>query len=78
MRLPLAFWKVKPGAAEMALLVANAFDDIRLLHAHMPGLAAEDEAMVAVHWIGEKGWPRLRPLDRQTRARNWRLNWRDP
>jgi putative DNA primase/helicase len=36
MHVPMAFRRVKPGAADLALSVANAFDDQRLVHAHMP------------------------------------------
>jgi PcfJ-like protein len=36
MRVPMAFRRVKPGAADLALSVANALDDQRLVHAHMP------------------------------------------
>jgi hypothetical protein len=36
MHVPMAFRKVKPGAADWALHTANALYDQRLVHAHMP------------------------------------------
>jgi hypothetical protein len=34
--IPMAFRKVKPGAAHLALAVAEAFEDTRLIDAHLP------------------------------------------
>jgi hypothetical protein len=36
MGFPMAFRRVKPGAAHLALAVADAFEDPRLIDAHMP------------------------------------------
>jgi hypothetical protein len=36
MRIPMAFQRVKPGAANLALAVADAFEDPRLIDAHLP------------------------------------------
>ena len=36
MGVPIAFRSVKPGAARLALAVADAFEDPRLIDAHMP------------------------------------------
>jgi hypothetical protein len=36
MRVPIAFRKVKPAAADLALSVIGAFDDQRLVHTYMP------------------------------------------
>ena len=36
MGVPMAFRRVKPGAAHLALAVADAFEDPRLIDAHMP------------------------------------------
>ena len=36
MGVPMAFRKVKPGAADLALYVINALHDQRLVHAYMP------------------------------------------
>ena len=36
MRIPMAFRKVKPAAADLALYVVNAVHDQRLVHAYMP------------------------------------------
>ena len=37
MGVPMAFRGVKPGAAHLALAVVDAFEDRRLIDAHMPG-----------------------------------------
>jgi hypothetical protein len=39
--VPAAFRRVKPGAAYLALAVANAFEDPRLIDAHMPDSLVE-------------------------------------
>ena len=36
MQMPMAFRKIKPGTADLALYVMDAFDDQRLIHASMP------------------------------------------
>jgi hypothetical protein len=36
MRVPMAFRKIKPGAADLALYAVDAFHDQRLIHAYMP------------------------------------------
>jgi hypothetical protein len=36
MHIPMAFRKIKPGAADLALSVVDAFDDYRLVHTYMP------------------------------------------
>jgi hypothetical protein len=36
MGVPMAFRKIKPGAADLALSVVNALHDQRLVHAHIP------------------------------------------
>ena len=41
MGIPMAFRRVKPGAAHLALAVVDAFEDPRLIDAHMPETLAE-------------------------------------
>jgi hypothetical protein len=36
MRVPMAFRKIKPGAADLALFVSDVFNDQNLVHAYMP------------------------------------------